>query len=130
MKQILHNRFLLNRSILTFLWGLYVTFHLYSEGWEIPKTSLHFIVYNNATMGLNVAFILVGLFGICTTLSKRNESLMKLITLIGILMLWSGLSFIFIMKDVTILHKITFSTVLVLSIPVSTIIEILVGDRL
>ena len=81
-------------------------------------------------MGLNVAFILVGLFGICATLAKRKEALMKLITLIGILMLWSGLSFIFIMKDVTILHKITFSTVLVLSIPVSTIIEIVVGDSL
>lgn len=130
MKRILHNRFLLNRSIITFLWGFYVTFHLYSEGWEIPKTSLYFIMYNNASLGLNVAFILVGLFGICATFAKRNEALMKLITLIGILMLWSGLSFIFIMKDVTVLNKITFSTVLVLSIPVSTIIEILVGDSL
>lgn len=130
IKRVLHNRFLLNRSILTLVWGLYVTSHLYSFGWEIPREKVNFILWNNTSLGLNVAFILVGIFGILVTTTKHNDVLFKLIALIGIVVLWSCLSYIFILKDFVILHKITFSTILILSVPISTLIEILVGDSL
>lgn len=126
--RLLHNRFLLIRSIITLVWAVYVSMRLVDFGGSIPQTVNTFILYNTVNSGLIYGFGIVGLLGIYASLTPHYMPRLKAGVLIAMLMMWTGLAFFFVWKDIKVTGFVTFSTILICSIAITILVELKVGD--
>lgn len=131
-QRLLHNRFLIIKSLETLMFGAFMLFHQFqfnNDAYNIEKSKgLYFIFTHAQDMGLIIALFLVGVLGMYVGLTKHSIPIGKAVFIIADATIWGAYFGIFLMRDINILGRPTFEMGMIGFMCISIIIEALTED--